>query len=60
MEVFGIIGMSMGTMGFIFGITGMNQVTQLRKEHEDLKGKLKESGVLKEKSEPGQDAEVKA
>lgn len=49
MEVFGIIGMSMGTMGFIFGIYGMNamsQVAQLRKEHDALKQSLIDSGVL--------------
>ena len=55
METFGIIGMSMGTMGFIFGIMGMNamnQVAQLRKEHEALKKNLEKSGKLKETSEP--------
>lgn len=58
MEAFGIIGISMGTMGFVFGIMGMNamsQVAQLRKEHEALKEKLKESGVLKDRPEPEQD-----
>ena len=41
MEVFGIIGMSMGTMGFIFGINAMKSVAALKKQ-------LKESGVLTE------------
>ncbi len=40
-EVFGIIGMSMGTMGFIFGINAMNSVAALKKQ-------LKEAGVLTE------------
>ncbi|MEP4546994.1 MAG: hypothetical protein ABJ000_12505 [Saccharospirillum sp.] len=55
MEVFGIIGMSMGTMGFIFGIYGMNamnQVALLRKEHDALKQSLIDSGVLTGTPEP--------
>ena len=39
MESFGIIGMSMGTMGFIFALTAMARIEKLEKQ-------LKKSGVL--------------
>lgn len=39
MEVFGIIGMSLGTMGFIFGIIAVGRIDKLEK-------KLKELNVL--------------
>jgi|TARA_B110000495_G_scaffold190822_1_gene193334 hypothetical protein len=39
MEVFGIIGMSMGTMGFIFALSALDQVSKLKKQ-------LTESGAL--------------
>lgn len=42
MEAFGIIGMSMGVMGFIFGIIAYSRIDALEK-------KLKEKGVLDEK-----------
>ena len=42
MEAFGIVGMSLGTMGFIFAIVAMNQISALEK-------KLKERGVLPDK-----------
>ena len=51
MEAFGVIGMSMGTMGFIFGIIGMSsmsQVAQLRKDHDALYDRLRRAGVLRE------------
>ena len=32
MEAFGIIGMSMGTMGFIFAISAMSKVNQLEQQ----------------------------
>jgi len=41
MEAFGIIGMSLGTMGFIFGIMCMGKLEKLIKT-------LKEKGVLDE------------
>ena len=48
----------METMGFVFGMTGMSfaiiawgLVASLRKEFEDLKKNLKDSGVLKDQSE---------
>jgi hypothetical protein len=41
MEAFGIIGMSMGTMGFIFALNALNKVAALEKE-------LKDSGILKQ------------
>lgn len=58
MEVFGLIGMSLGSMGFIFGMMGVkaiNQVAQLRKEHEALEKKLIEAGVLKDAPVPEQE-----
>ena len=39
MEVFGIIGMSLGTMGFIFGIQCLNEIKKLITT-------LKEKGIL--------------
>lgn len=42
MEAFGIIGMSMGSMGFIFGIFGIVAYSRI----DALEKKLKESGVL--------------
>ena len=39
MEAFGIIGMSMGTMGFIFALSALDQIKKLEK-------RLKDSGVL--------------
>lgn len=50
--------MSLGSMGFIFammGVNAMNQVTQLRKEHEALAYKLIEAGVLKDAPVPEQE-----
>tara|TARA_B110000305_G_C19300890_1_gene569085 strand:+ start:77 stop:226 length:150 start_codon:yes stop_codon:yes gene_type:complete len=41
MEVFGIIGMSLGTMGFVFGIICFNQMGKLIKT-------LKEKKILEE------------
>ena len=42
MEVFGLIGMSMGTMGFVFGVISMNRINKLEL-------KLKELNVIDEK-----------
>ena len=39
MEVFGIIGMSFGTMGFIFAMNALSKIAKLEKQ-------LKEAGVL--------------
>ena len=39
MEVFGIIGMSLGTIGFIFGMSALTKIAKLEKQ-------LKETGVL--------------
>ena len=44
MEAFGIVGMSLGTMGFIFGINAMNSIASLEK-------RLKEAGVLEPEEE---------
>ena len=54
MEVFGIIGLSMGTLGFVYGLGAQNEVAKLRKEHEALKKELKESGVIKEEPTPNE------
>ena len=39
MEVFGIIGMSFGSMGFIFALNALARISKLEKQ-------LKETGVL--------------
>ena len=39
MEVYGIVGMSMGTMGFIFALSALGQVHK-------LESRLKVSGAL--------------
>ena len=39
MEAFGIIGFSLGTMGFIFAINALAKISKLEKQ-------LKETGVL--------------
>ena len=39
MEVFGIIGMTLGTMGFIFAMNALARIGKLEKQ-------LKEAGVL--------------
>ena len=41
MEVFGLLGMSLGTMGFIFGIICFKKIEKLTKT-------LKEKGILEE------------
>jgi hypothetical protein len=41
MEVFGMLGMSLGTMGFIFGIICLSKLQKLIKD-------LKEKGVFEE------------
>ena len=41
MEAFGIIGMSMGTVGFIFALSALDQIKKLEK-------RLQESGALAE------------
>ena len=49
----------METVGFIFGLSGLSfaiiawgQISSLRKEFEDLKRNLEDSGVLKEQPKP--------
>ena len=46
MEVFGIIGMSMGSMGFIFALSAINQAASCKKELEELKTELRNLGML--------------
>ena len=39
METFGIVGFSLGTVGFVFAMTALNKISKLEKQ-------LKETGVL--------------
>ena len=48
MEAFGIIGMTFGMTGMSFGIIAWGLVASLRKEFDDLKKTLQDSGVLSE------------
>ena len=50
MEAFGIIGMSLGSSGFVFGLLAFTQVSALTKELEKLKSTLKESSVITEEA----------
>ncbi len=52
MEVIGIAAFMFAVFGIYYGKSALNQVTQLRYEHEALKKNLKELGVLKEEQEP--------
>ena len=45
MEALGSIGMSMGTMGFIFSIIVLNRISVVEKQ-------LKEAGVINTENEP--------
>jgi methylaspartate ammonia-lyase len=40
MDVFGMIGFTFGIMGFIFSLTVMGQVAELKKEVEKLKSQV--------------------
>ncbi|MBV7330412.1 hypothetical protein KFU94_19630 [Chloroflexi bacterium TSY] len=51
MEAFGIMGMALGAIGMTFGIISWGLIGSLRKEFEDLKKNLEDSGVLKEQTE---------
>ena len=46
MEAFGIIGMSLGTMGFIFAMSALAKISKLEKQ-------LKETGVLNKEYKSG-------
>ena len=50
MEAFGVVGMSTGAVGITFGIIAWGLIGQLRKEFEDLKKNLEDSGVLKDQT----------
>lgn len=50
MEAFGIIGMSLGSSGFVFGLLALVQSSSLKNEFEKLKSTLKESGTLVDKT----------
>ena len=45
--MFGIVGMT----GFVFAIVSLGLIANLRKEFEDLKKNLEDSGVLKEQKQ---------
>ncbi len=47
MEASGIIGMTFGIIGMSFGIMSWELIGRLRKEFDDLKKNLEDSGVLK-------------
>ncbi len=51
METFGILGMSLGACGMTFAIIAWGHIDKLRKEFEDLKKNLEDSGVLKDQTE---------
>ena len=45
------MGFVLGSTGMFFGIVAWGLIAKLRKEFEDLKKNLEESGVLKEQTE---------
>ncbi len=51
MDVFGILGFTLGSAGVTFAIIAWGQIASLNKEFEDLKKSLEDSGVLKERTE---------
>ena len=50
MEAFGVIGFSTGAIGMSFGIIAWGLIGNLRKEFEDLKKNLEDSGVLEDQT----------
>lgn len=51
MEVFGIMGFTLGSAAMTFAIIAWGQIASLKKEVEDLKKSLEDSGVLREQAE---------
>ncbi len=47
MEALAIVGMSLGASGFTFALIAMNQANCVKKELENLKKKLEDSGTIK-------------
>ena len=52
MDAFGLMGFISGMSGLSFAIIAWGQISSLRKEFEDLKRNLEDSGVLKEQPKP--------
>ena len=52
METLGILGFIFGMSGLSFAIIAWGLIGRLRKEFEDLKKNLEDTGVLKEQAEP--------
>jgi hypothetical protein len=46
MEAFGVIGMSMGSTGFVFALIAFANLGAVKKELDDLKQTLRDAGVL--------------
>ena len=53
METFGILGFTLGSTGMTFAIIAWAQIASLKKEFDDLKKSLRDSGVLKGRAESG-------
>ena len=53
MEAMSIMGFIFGMAGLSLAITAKNQLASLRKEFEDLKKNIEDSGVLKDRTKPG-------
>ncbi len=51
MDAFGLMGFIFGMSGLSFAIIAWGQIASLKKEFEDLKKSLEDSGVLKERAE---------
>ena len=51
MEAFGILGFTLGSTGMTFAIIAWGQIAGLKKQFEDLKKSLEDSGVLKDRAE---------
>ncbi len=50
MAVFGVLGLTIGVIAMFLGINAWNHIGNLRKEFEDLKKNLEDSGVLKDQT----------
>ena len=50
METFGVLGSTLGSAGVCFAIIAWGQIASLKKEFEDLKKNLEDSGVLKDQT----------
>lgn len=55
MESMGIMGFMLGGAAMTFALTAMGQITNLKKELEELKAALNKSGVLEVQDEATED-----